>query len=447
MLKASQAPRERRAARALCLLAAVCALGCAALPARAQSLSLDRDRSRAMLRTIKEDLKKNYYDPTFRGMNLDERFAQAEEKLKTAADRGQMFGIIAQILIELDDSHTYFYPPGRTSRVDYGWRMQMVGDNCYVSAVRPGSDAEAKGLKVGDLVVEVGGYGVTRDNLWKIEYLYNLLKPQPGLRAVVQSPGGQPRQLDLMAKVTQGKLLTDLTDGNEIFKIIREMENEEHYRRHRYVEAEGVMIWKMPQFDLSKEKVDDMMGKARKHPALILDLRGNGGGYEETMLRMVANLFKQDVTIGELKRRKETKPLVAKSRGADAYDGKLVVLIDSESGSAAELLARVVQLEKRGTVIGDRSSGAVMRSRDHPHQLGADIVVFYAASITDADIVMADGKSLEKVGVTPDELRLPTAEDLAAKRDPVLAYAASLVGVKLDPVKAGALFPVEWRKN
>jgi hypothetical protein len=60
---------------------------------------------------------------------------------------------------------------------------------------------------------------------------------------------------------------------------------------------------------------------------------------------------------------------------------------------------------------------------------------------------MTDGLSLEHVGVTPDEIRLPTAADLAAKRDPVLAYAASLVGVTISPEKAGELFPVAWFKN
>ena len=59
---------------------------------------------------------------------------------------------------------------------------------------------------------------------------------------------------------------------------------------------------------------------------------------------------------------------------------------------------------------------------------------------------MRIGKSLERVGVTPDEMSLPTATDLAAKRDPALARAAALVGVKLDPEKAGSMFPVEWRK-
>ena len=64
----------------------------------------------------------------------------------------------------------------------------------------------------------------------------------------------------------------------------------------------------------------------------------------------------------------------------------------------------------------------------------------------DADIIMTDGKSLEHFGVVPDELRLPTTQDMAAKRDPVLAYAVSLLGGKITPAEAGALFPLEWRK-
>jgi C-terminal processing protease CtpA/Prc len=87
-----------------------------------------------------------------------------------------------------------------------------------------------------------------------------------------------------------------------------------------------------------------------------------------------------------------------------------------------------------------------MESIYYPHKSGIDVVAFWGVSITDADVIMSDGKSLEKVGVIPDEVILPTAADLAANRDPVLARAAELVGVKLDAQKAGSLFPVEWRK-
>jgi len=104
-----------------------------------------------------------------------------------------------------------------------------------------------------------------------------------------------------------------------------------------------------------------------------------------------------------------------------------------------------VQLEHRGTVLGDHSSGSVMESRYYDFSQGADTKIFYGASITDADLVMTDGKSLEHAGVTPDEVILPTPADLAQQRDPVLARAAELAGMALDPKEAGKLFPVEWR--
>jgi C-terminal processing protease CtpA/Prc len=58
---------------------------------------------------------------------------------------------------------------------------------------------------------------------------------------------------------------------------------------------------------------------------------------------------------------------------------------------------------------------------------------------------MTDGKSLEHVGVTPDEMVLPTPDDLAAGRDPVLARAATVLGGTLDPLQAGRMFPIEWK--
>jgi carboxyl-terminal processing protease len=414
--------------------------------ARAQSTGADRDRGKEMLKAIKEDVKKYYYDPGFHGMDLDARFKQAEDKIKQATSNGQIMSIIAQVLSELNDSHTYFLPPARRARADYGWLMQMIGDKCVVVAVKPGSDAAARGLKLGDVVYSIDGYGPTRDNLWKMKYSYYLLKPRPGMRVVVQDADGSLRQVDLTAKVVDEKAREEELKKKEKEK----KEKLEPLEGLRYREVgSDLIIYKLPEFDISDKQVDEMFQKIAQRKALILDLRGNPGGYESVLKRFTGYFFDHDIKIADLKGRKGEKPLIAKTRGADkVFKGQLVVLVDSSSASAAELFARVVQLEKRGVVIGDRTAGAVMRGTifSYTYDRGAldsYILSFYGASITVADGIMADGKSLEHSGVVPDELLLPTSADLAAKRDPILARAAEVVGVNLDPAKAGALFPTE----
>ncbi len=187
------------------------------------------------------------------------------------------------------------------------------------------------------------------------------------------------------------------------------------------------------------------MGKAHKYKALVLDLRGNPGGATEILRYLIGATFDKEVKIGDRVGRSDNKPMIAKTYG-HPFTGKLVVLVDHKSASAAELFARVVQLEKRGTVLGDDSSGSVMEAKRYSYKSGTDTVVFFGAEITAANIVMTDGKSLEHHGVVPDEIMLPTADDLANGRDPVLAHAVESLGGKLTPEAAGKMFPYEWAR-
>ena len=415
--------------------------------ALSQSLSSqDRDRGVIMLKAARDDIRKNYYDAAFRGIDLEGRTKFAEERIKQAKTNGEVFGIIAQFLLELNDSHTVFLPPQRQARIEYGWQMQTFGDDCYVIAVKPKSDAEAQGLKPGDKVLKVDGIAPNRGNLWFYYYLYTALAPRPVVKVEVQSPGEPPRPLELKAKVQSGKQVFDFTDTFDVNAYYRELEDEAHVTEHRAVEvSKDIGIWRLPAFDLSSDEVDERIDKVKKYQTLIIDARRNGGGAVETLQRLVGNLFDRDVTIADMKLRKESKAMVAKTRGDSGFKGRLFVLVDSNSGSASEVLARVVQLEKRGTVIGDRTAGKVMRSRVYPHQIGLETVVLYGVSVTDADLIMSDGKSLEGVGVAPDEILLPTAEDIRSQKDSVLSRAVAMAGGTLDPAEAGKLFPFKWK--
>jgi C-terminal processing protease CtpA/Prc len=68
----------------------------------------------------------------------------------------------------------------------------------------------------------------------------------------------------------------------------------------------------------------------------------------------------------------------------------------------------------------------------------------YAIQITVADFVASDGKRLEGVGVTPDELVFPSGADLAGQRDPALAHATTILGFAIRPEAAGELTMREW---
>jgi C-terminal processing protease CtpA/Prc len=222
--------------------------------------------------------------------------------------------------------------------------MQMIGDHCSVIRVRPQSDAESKGLKPGDEVLSINGFTPNRDVFWKMMYVNKILRPKPSIQLDLRSPSGTQRHLDITAKMeSKGTQVKDLMYS--INDLIRESEDNYLLGRPRWVEVGDLIIIKIPQFSFSDSEAGDLIGKARKHKALILDLRSNGGGAEDSLKALLGLLFDHDITIADRVRRSDRKTLVAKSRH-DAYTDRLAVLVDSSSASASELFARIVQLEK-----------------------------------------------------------------------------------------------------
>jgi C-terminal processing protease CtpA/Prc len=321
--------------------------------------SFNQERVRGILHDAYDSVKKHYYDPKFHGIDWDARYHEFDEKIKNVGSINEGFVTVAGFLDALNDSHTFFEPPSRPFRLDYGFRMQVVGDDCFIVRVRPGTDAEQK-VHPGDQILTYNSFNVAREDAWKAEYLFGALVPQEVSHLTVQTPEGQKQDLELKSKVQQQKKVADLTEsggGFDIRQMILDEQDSDHANRHRWTEFGDVMIWKMPEFDLDDSEVDRIFGIARKHKTLILDLRNNPGGSVLTLERMVGNVMDHDVKIADRVGRRDLKPMLTKTRGGHAFSGALIVLMDSKSASAAELFSRVVQLEHRGTVLGDHTAG------------------------------------------------------------------------------------------
>jgi len=418
-------------------LGGLCAV---ALPAQ-QPQRIDPEFGRIMLQTIRRNLRSHYYDTAFHHVNLDSVFRVAEERVATAQTNTQMFAIIATAVFALDDSHTTFWPPERTAEVRYGWQIGMVGDSCYVLAVAPGSDAERQGVHVGDRVLAVDRYAVTRANYWKLTYVLGRLDPREAVTLIVEPPGAAPREVRVASKVIPQKALVNLTGtdgGLDIWDLIRRGENWDYQHRDAFATVDSILVWRLPTFAVDEDRIDAGIARARRHRALILDLRGNAGGYEFALQHFVGRVFGHDVRMGTVQERNHTDSLMARTSGA-AFTGPIVVLVDSRSASASEMFAGTMQVEKRGTVIGDRSAGAVMASRCYGSSAGSVVALLYTMCITVTDFVLRDGTRLEKRGVQPDEVVLPSGADLALGRDPALARALERLGHPVTATEAGRL--------
>ena len=392
-----------------------------------------------MLDFIDTTIRNYYYDPAYHGIDLDAHFKSIREKLKKSKSDQESMALLAASLLEFNDSHTVFLPPAFEEKLYPGWAMTMIGESCVITKVDPQSDAEKQGLKAGDVVLSVDGAKPLRNDLWKIEYLFRYLNPLKVRNLVVQSPGENPRMVTAAVRAEKFRLPTE-DDILRRQKQARQQNAEMVYRI-----SDDVGLWKIPDLeDYDDKGIDQILEKIKGYKKLILDLRGNPGGYTGVVSAVLGCLFNRELKAYEVKDRKKSALSLVKPHKRGAFEGELVALVDSKSASGAEVIARIVQLEKRGKVVGDRTAGKVigsqiLRSRYTTPTAVVRYSAWYGVQVSIFDLVMSDGKSLERIGVQPDELLLPKPEDIAGKRDPVLARAAAILGADLDPGKAWSL--------
>ena len=406
-----------------------------------------QSQSLGMLDDMREILSEYYYDPKLHGIDVKARVEAAKTRVKSMQYNWQMYRVLVQLLMDFNDSHTRMLLPSRTDHFQYGVGWQMIGDDCYVTGVTKDSDANAQGVEIGDQILSIGKFNPTRADLWKINYLIYRLDPSKTLDLKIKKPDGQTKSLTIKAKTqTDKEFFAEVKAKREKRKDNKARDKEDAQDFKCREVNKDLIACHLETFSTEKDTIDKMMKQVAKYPKFILDLRGNGGGYVETEQYLLSHFFDKEVKILDLVTKEKTETRKTKVLGSDKlYKGDVSVLIDSNSASASEITAKVLQLEKRAKIYGDYSSGSVMTSIGVPFKsllsAHADAAIIRVGmSVTIGDVIMSDRTRLEKVGVVPDEVLQPLAVAFKMKLDAVLAYAASKMGVNISPEEAGKFY-------
>lgn len=404
------------------------ALGLAAIgwsaAAQQTDLGFERARMKLILDDVARQIEKNFHDPTLRGLDWKALAEQARQNIHRANSAGEMMTAIFSMVDKLKDSHTLFIPPARVNKIEFGFDAKAYGDQIRIYEVKKDGPAAAAGLRVGDQILTVNDYRAQRDNFDLMMLYFHRLRPVPALD-IVYARGDQMRQrVVVTAKVSPGQVVEDLTSLDTIYKYIREAERErEEFTYHSY--PDGIGYVHLPSFTGEADFYNRLIGKIKKSRAVVVDLRGNPGGALDTLSTFAGYFEAQPTVVADMVGRKKTEPIKVKPR-SPSLSVPLVILVDSQTGSAAEIFARHVQRTGRGVVVGDRTAGRVTASKVIPGQVGADVAVLFAVQVAIARVVFPGGEELESKGVTPDHACLPTQAQLLEGQDPCQALGLSL---------------------
>jgi len=300
-------------------------------------------------------------------------------------------GAIEGYIDSLGDEYTEYIPADEMKEYTESIMGNFVGIGIYMiqnteknlvqvlSPIRE-SPAEKAGIKAGDLITKVNGVSYTADQMTEMS---KTIKGEEGSNVTIEVLRGEQT---LTFEVTRAKVNT-----NPIYS--EKLENNIGYLEITSFDEGVAEDFKSKYLALKEQGIK----------GLVIDLRDNGGGIVDEALKIVDYIVpKNQTTLITVD--KDGKEEVSKSKEDRLVEEPVVVLVNSSSASASEIMAGALKDLECATIVGTKTYGKGVIQQLLTLSNGAGL------KITVEEYYTPNKTKINKVGITPDyEVLLETS--------------------------------------
>ncbi len=220
-----------------------------------------------------------------------------------------------------------------------GVEFYLLNDTIYVVSAITGGPSEQLGIRSGDKIIKVDGKNVAGKKITNAD-VGSYLRGESGSKVKVSIKRNNSKQL-IDYVITRGTIPLNSVDVS-------------------YMASEGIGYIKVSSFgSTTYDEFFEALKNLKKEglKSLILDLRGNTGGYLNTAIMIADELLEDNKLIVYTEGKSSPKKEEYATSAGNFEQGKLIVLVDEGSASASEIVAGAVQDWDRGIIVGRRSFG------------------------------------------------------------------------------------------